>query len=397
MKKKKPLPPGFVFVSTNCRIKGTGKDDLGLILSQYPAVAAAAYTTNRVKAAPLLVTREHLRNSRARAIITNSGNANACTGIKGLADARQTAALVGAAFGLAPQNVVVASTGVIGHLLPMDKIEKGIRQLAAKKGSRSLLPVAKAIMTTDTFPKTASRTCIIGNKKVTLAGMAKGSGMIAPNMATMLSYIITDAAINGPLLRKALRASITQSYNMVTVDGDTSTNDMVACMANHQAGNPLIKKPGKHFSQFQQALDAVTLDLAKMIARDGEGATKLVEVKVINAKNRIQADTVAKAIANSNLVKTAIFGRDPNWGRIICAAGYSGVPIIPEKCALHLNRMKLFDKGLPVKYNKKQAIKKLGGDTVYILLNLNMGKAIGLAYTCDFSYDYVRINAEYTT
>jgi glutamate N-acetyltransferase/amino-acid N-acetyltransferase len=391
------LPRGYWCAGLPCGIKKTQKNDLGLIFSEVPAAAAAVYTTNRVQAAPLKVDQRHLRNGRARAIIVNSGCANACTGTRGLKNAQEMCRLTAAALGIGPHDVAVASTGVIGVPLPMDKITAGIRTLTQRPLTADLDAFTQAIMTTDTFPKQASAVCVINGKKVTITGTAKGSGMIAPNMATLLGFIITDASINRRLLAAALKTATERSFNMVTVDGDTSTNDMVLALANGAASSRPITTTGKNFRAFQQALDTVCQTLAKLIARDGEGATKLVTVTVDRARTFAAARQVAMSIANSNLVKTAIFGRDPNWGRIICAAGYSGVPVVENKMSLKVQGLKLFTKGLPLPFDKPRAIKLLGKPDVSIILDLNMGKVSATAWTCDFTYDYVKINAEYTT
>lgn len=396
MDKKTTLPKDFFCTGLACGIKKTGKNDLGLIYSAQPATTAAVYTLNRVIAAPLKINKIHLKNGISQAVIVNSGNANACTGTKGLKDAQTMCALTAKALSLKSQDVLAASTGVIGVLLPMNKVQAGIPRLCTRPLPADLNAFTRAIMTTDTFPKQASTICTINGKKVTITGTAKGSGMIAPNMATMLGFIMTDAAIDRRPLQAALKSAVDRSFNMVTVDGDCSTNDMVVCMANGSAGNKKITG-GPALKTFQTALDKVTQDLAKLIARDGEGATKLVTITVAKAKTFAQAKQVAMAIANSSLVKTAIFGRDPNWGRIICAAGYSGVPVPENKMELWVEKIKLFSRGLPLPFDKPRAIKLLGNKEISIVLNLNMGQAAATAWTCDLTYDYIKINAEYTT
>lgn len=389
-------PRGFQAAGIAAGIKASGGKDLALIFSETPCSAAGVFTLNRVKAAPVFVTQEHLRDGRAQAVVVNSGNANCCTGAQGMADARRMAAATAEALKLRAEDVLVGSTGVIGVPLPMDAVEKGIRQIVSLISPTGGDDAAEAIMTTDTVPKKAAVRAQIGGRTVTLGGMAKGAGMIAPNMGTMLSFLTTDAEAEPGLLRSLLKGAADRSYNMVTVDGDTSTNDTVILMANGVSGVRI--GPGTPEAEaFRQALGALTLDLAKQIARDGEGATKFVTVRVTSARTFEDAKKVALSVANSNLVKTAIFGRDPNWGRILCAAGYSGAELDPDRVKVSMVGIPIFANGTPVPFDKPKAIEALSAREVLIEIDLGDGSEGVEAYTCDFSYDYVKINAEYTT
>ena len=388
-------PQGFKAAGIAAGIKASGNKDLALIFSETPCSAAGVFTRNRVKAAPVLLCQSHLADGRAQAVIVNSGNANCCTGERGMADARRMAALTAEGLQLKPEDVLVGSTGVIGVHLPMAVVEQGIRRILPALSPTGGDDAAEATMTTDTVPKKAAVRVQIGGRTVTLGGMAKGAGMIAPNMGTMLSYLTTDAAVEPGLLQTLLKAVVDRSYNMVTVDGDTSTNDTVILMANGASGVRVTASADA--DRFREALMALTLDLAKQIARDGEGATKFVTVRVTSARNFSDARTVAMSVANSNLVKTAIFGRDPNWGRILCAAGYSGAEIDPNRVKVSMVGIPIFADGGPVPFDKPKAIEALATREVLIEIDLGDGAEAVEAYTCDFSYDYVKINAEYTT
>ncbi|HCJ66419.1 MAG TPA: hypothetical protein DHV62_03610, partial [Elusimicrobia bacterium] len=356
----KNLPKGFWAEGIACGIKRKDKKDLALFYSQVPAKAVGVFTANQVKSAPVVVSKEQLAKSDGvRAIITNSGCANACTGTRGLNDAKEMCNLTARLLGLKPGSVLVASTGVIGRYLPMPKIRQGIKNLVTNFLHCSIAPslnysetAVEAIMTTDTFPKIVSKKIFLPSLNpnpyplipVSIWSCAKGAGMIHPDLATLLCFILTDIAIDRRLLEKALKTAVNQSFNCITVDGETSTNDTVFLLANGLAGNQPIKKEDNNFRKFQNVLNKVTLDLAKMVTKDGEGATKLVKIVVKNARNSQEAKKVAKAIALSPLVKTAFFGADPNWGRIIGAIGHSGVKIIPEKIDLYFDNLSVTHK-----------------------------------------------------
>lgn len=391
-------PLGFQAAGVFAEIKKQNKD-LALIYSEIPAQGAGVFTTNKVKAAPVIVSQKHLAQGVIQGIIANSGNANACTGEKGLADAEKMAELVAEALKTKKEYIVVASTGVIGFPLPMEKVEEGIKAAAKELSPQGGLAAAEAIMTTDTFPKQLAVTIEIQGKQVTIGGMAKGSGMIHPNMATMLGFLTTDGAIAQEDLYLMLKKAVDQSFNMITVDGDTSTNDMVTILANGLAGNSPIKSGTPEGDEFQSALNFLTGSLAKAIAKDGEGATKMVEVQVKNALSPEDAQKAAMAIATSSLVKTAIFGEDANWGRIIAAIGYSGAEIEPEKIDISLassaGEEKMAENGGGLAFDEAKAKKILEEKEIIILVDLKIGKEEALAWTCDFSYDYVKINASY--
>ena len=353
------------------------------------------FTTNRVCAAPVQINREHLRDGCARAVVVNSKNANACTGDQGMRDARQTAQWVGGGLDIAPEDVLVNSTGVIGVPLQMAYLETGIQTIIPQLDATGWDDASEAIMTTDTVPKKASARFQIRDGEITIAGIAKGAGMIAPNMATMLAFVVTDAALAVPALQNALRDAVTQSFNCITVDGDMSTNDTVLALANGAANaNELT---GEDLRAFQTALNAVCISLAKQIARDGEGATKLIAIRVAGAPTREDARTVGMSVANSNLVKTAVFGRDPNWGRILCAAGYAGVAIDPARVSVSMAGIPIYANGGGLPFDHDRAVDALSASDVAIAIDLSSGDASATIYTCDLTYDYVRINAEYTT
>lgn len=389
-------PQGFLAVGVKAYIK-KDKKDLAVIYSEVPATTAGVFTTNKVKAAPLLVTKEHIKNGRAQAVVVNAGNANACTGEQGFDNAVATAQRAGELLKIDPHDVIVTSTGVIGVQLPMDRVLAGVEKAVGKLDRDGGAKAAKAIMTTDTVPKEIAVEFMLGGKKAVIGAMAKGSGMIHPNMATMLGFVTTDAAVSPALLDRALRYAVNRTFNMVTVDGDTSTNDMVVVLANGLAGNPEITAEDDDYITFRDALLYVCTYLARMIARDGEGATKLVEVRVVNAASEEDAKKAAKAVANSNLVKTAIFGEDANWGRIICAVGYSGAEFDPAKVDISIGDEKMCGDGTPLNFSEERAKKILERDEVSILVDMKAGPAEAVAWTCDFSYDYVKINADYRT
>ena len=388
-------PKGYKAAGLHCGLKDGDEKDLALIFSDRAASAAGMFTTNRVCAAPVHINREHLQNGRARAIVVNSKNANACTGDQGMADACQMAQWVGSGLDIAPEDALVNSTGVIGVPLPMGCLETGIRNIVPQLDVGGWDDASEAIMTTDTMPKKASVRCDIDGSEITIAGIAKGAGMIAPNMATMLAFVLTDAALSPGVLQDALCEAVTQSFNCITVDGDMSTNDTVLALANGAARKSELA--GEDLRVFQAAINAVCISLAKQIARDGEGATKLITVRVDGAGTEADARTVGLSVANSNLVKTAVFGRDPNWGRILCAAGYAGVDIDPDRTAVSMAGIPIYDNGSGLPFDQDRAIEALGASDIDIDINLNIGEASATIYTCDLTYDYVRINAEYTT
>lgn len=390
------LPSGFQASGVHCGIKKS-RPDLALIVSEKQAVTCGVFTSNLVKAAPLIVTMEHLKSGFARAIVANSGNANACTGEEGARNARAMAEETALAFGICPQDVVVASTGVIGRALPMDKITQGIRLAVSKLSPEGSLGAAQAILTTDRSVKETALSGHISGQAVHIGGIAKGSGMIHPNMATMLAFMTTDVAITPKMLKKALTRSVEASFNMITVDGDTSTNDMAVVMANGLAANPVIDEEGPAFHEFCHGLREVTVSLAKMIAKDGEGATKFIEIKVVGASSVEDARCIARTVASSNLVKTAVFGADPNWGRILAAAGRAGVDFCPDLTDIYIGDVLVAQSGKPACFDENSARKVLAGEDTEIIINLNAGDECAAAWTCDLTYDYVKINASYTS
>jgi glutamate N-acetyltransferase/amino-acid N-acetyltransferase len=390
-------PQGFQAAGVAAQVRKKGRRDLALISSQVPARAAGIYTQNQVQAAPVLVTKENLSTHQAQAIVCNSGIANACVGVQGRLDARTMAVCTAEALGIAPDLVAVASTGVIGMLLPMDKVTEGIREAAALLSTEGGTAAAEAIMTTDTAPKESAVRFTLRGKVATIGGCAKGSGMIHPNMATMLGFITTDADVETELLQETLRWVADRSFNCVTIDGDTSTNDMVILLANGMAGNETIKTGDSESAIFREALLEVCIKLAKMIAGDGEGATKFLEVRVDGAASEADARQLARAVVGSNLVKAAIFGEDPNWGRVICAAGYAGVPFDPNLVDIWLGDLKVAADGTGLDFNEEKATEVLSGREVYITLNMKQGYESAFAWGCDLSFDYVRINGQYRT
>ncbi|MDI6631965.1 MAG: bifunctional glutamate N-acetyltransferase/amino-acid acetyltransferase ArgJ [Bacillota bacterium] len=389
-------PGGFLASGVAAGIKKT-KKDLALLFSTVLAAAAGVFTTNRVKAAPLLVTAARLEKGVAQAVVVNSGNANACNGPEGYADALAMGRAAAQALNLPEELVLVSSTGVIGQRLPLEKIEAALPAAAAALDAGGHLAAAEAILTTDTVVKEAAVRFSLGGSTCTIGGMAKGSGMIHPNMATMLAFLTTDVAIKPELLRRALKEAVDASFNMITVDGDTSTNDMVVVLANGRAQNPEINADGPDYAAFVQALTAVAAELAKKVARDGEGATCLIEVRVKGARSDADARLAARAIAASNLVKAAVFGRDANWGRILCAAGYSGAVFDPGKVDIFLGAEQVAADGAGLAFYEERASAELERDPVVITVNFKEGEGAAVAWGCDLTYDYVRINASYRT
>ena len=392
---------GFKAAGVHCGIrKNQTKRDLALIVSDCPASAAAVYTTNLVKGAPLLVTKEHLADGKAQAILCNSGNANTCNA-DGPQIAKEMCQLAANQLGIAPEDVAVASTGVIGQPLNLAPIAAGMAPLAADLGYDNSLHAAMAIMTTDTIPKEAAVEFALGGKTCHLGGIAKGSGMIHPNMATMLVFLTTDAAISSELLHKALSTDVQSTFNMVSVDGDTSTNDMVVILANGLAGNAPVTEENEEFAVFMKALNTVTMQLCRMLAGDGEGATRLLECRVQGAADLATARTVAKAVICSSLVKAAMFGADANWGRVLCAIGYSGAAVDVQKVdvafASAAGRIEVCKDGAGIPFSEEYAKEILLKDEIEIQVNLHMGEAESTAWGCDLTYDYVKINGDYRT
>ncbi len=386
---------GFQAGGVYCGIR-KAKKDIALISSQVPAVTAAVFTLNKTQAAPILVDKKQLVQSQLySAIIVNSGNANACTGERGLQDAWTMIKATAQALNVSEQQVLVASTGVIGQYLPMDKVLEGIKDVATKLSKDGHQDAAEAIMTTDTFKKEVAVHYTSGAATITIGGMAKGSGMIAPNMATMLAFITTDAVIEHSALASALHTANSRSFNRLSVDGDTSTNDMASVMANGLAQNKKIIEGTEEYLKFVTALEYVLIKLAKMIARDGEGATKLIEVIVAGAHTEEEAVQAARAVANSNLVKTAMHGADANWGRILCAVGYSGIDFDPARVAISFNELPVLNPNYEIVLNEDEAKKILSQDHIIINVNLHQGSASACFYTCDLSKEYVHINASY--
>jgi len=417
---------GFMANGVYAGLKKNSKD-VAVLYSVVPASAAGVFTTNKVKGAPLLLSMQRLEKGKAQALAVNSGNANTCNGEQGIRDAAEMAAITARALNIPEELVLVSSTGVIGQKMPMDKVRAGIQNAVKELGPAGGTAAAEAIMTTDTVAKECAVKLELGGKTVTVGGMAKGSGMIHPNMATMLAFITTDAVISTSCLKKALKYAVDRSFNMITVDGDTSTNDMVVVMANGMAQNKGIEEEDEAYLAFRDALTLVCVDLAKKVARDGEGATKLLEVKVINAVTERDARLAARAVAASNLVKSAVFGKDANWGRIICAAGYSGADFDPGCVDIFLGDEQVAGDGRALDFSEERALEILEKDTVKIILDfknrgssglaacssVQPGNAVGIrdgsavcpgaagyeatAWGCDLTYEYVRINGSYRT
>ncbi len=391
---------GFRAASAAGAIKYKGRDDVALIVADMPCSAAAVFTTNAVAAAPVVYDREIAKSGRAQAILANSGCANACTGERGLKDAKLSALVTAGELGIDPQSVFVASTGVIGRSLPVDRLLDGMRKAKAAlaRTSKAANAAARAIMTTDTKSKEAAVSFLIGGKKAVVGGMAKGSGMIEPNMATMLGFITTDAAVSPAMLSRALRIAVAKSFNRVVVDGDESTNDSLFLLASGAAGNEPITKGGADFRAFTQALCTVCVSLAKQMAADGEGATKFVTVIVKGARNEADAARAARAVAKSPLAKTSWFGRDPNWGRVLAAVGYSGADVVDMKTEVFYDGVWAFRRGETAGEKQLALLEKvLEKDAFEVIVDLHLGKGESSVYTCDFSLDYVHINADYTT
>jgi len=393
------FPRGFFLNGINSGIRDRKKRDIALIYSEIPCVAAGLFTKNRVKAAPVIISKRHLRNGRAQAILVNSGCANACTGNKGMEDAEMMAYDLACRLGMRKEDVLLASTGVIGRFLPMKRVKQGIRKITETIGDLSKPEFfAKAIMTTDTTAKIISRQFLTQNrKKAIICGLAKGAGMIHPDLATLLCFIITDIAIHKRLLERSLVTAMEGSFNSLTIDGDMSTNDSVFMLANSQAGNRPINSTNRDFFKFQNNLNEVTTGLAELIARDGEGATKLVRIVVKNAESGVKAKKIARHIATSPLVKTALYGSDPNWGRLMAAIGSSGIRIKPQRIDIYFGKLQVARNGQPASYSEIEAKRILENKEIEIVIDLKQGRGGAKVYTCDLTPDYVKINSCYST
>ena len=392
---------GFVASGVHCGVrKNRTKKDVTMIFSEVRATAAATYTTNLVKGAPLTVTKKHIADGYAQAVICNSGNANTCNA-NGIEVAEKMSAMCAQALGIDANDVVVASTGVIGQPLSLEPIAKGIPELVKALSREGGSDAAEGIMTTDTTKKEVAVEFEIGGKTCRMGGIAKGSGMIHPNMATMLVFITTDAAISAKMLQKALSSDIKNTFNMISIDGDTSTNDMVSVLANGMAGNAEIVEEGEDFTTFMQALNTVNVQLCRMIAGDGEGATKLLECRTYGAKTEAAAKTVAKSVICSSLLKAAMFGADANWGRVLCAIGYSGANVDVTKVGVAFQSAKgmitVCENGAGVPFSEEKAKEILLENEIEILITLDSGDAVATAWGCDLTYDYVKINGDYRT
>ncbi len=389
------LPKGFRAVGLHCGVK-KAKKDLALIVSDVPAVAAAVFTLNKVQAAPVVLSKQHFAVRKSfRAIVVNSGNANACTGDRGYDDACTMADVTAAVLGIYPSEVFVASTGVIGEPLPIERILEGIQAAAAQLDECSHESAADAIMTTDTFKKVAAASFEIDGKTVNIGGIAKGSGMIHPNMATMLGFITTDATFEPDVFQSLVKHVTDKTFNRIVVDGDTSTNDMLVALANGESGIDALEPGSASYNEFALQLEKVLKQLAIDIVRDGEGATKLVEIRIEGAWNDHDAVKAAKAIALSPLVKTAIHGEDANWGRIIAAVGYANIEFDPAKFEIHINGVPILLQNYTVTLPNKEANKSLSGDFVELVVKLNCGSGTAVVWTCDLSEQYVVINGSY--
>jgi len=389
-------PAGFRAAGVACGIKAGGLD-LALVASDEPAAAAAVFTTNEASAAPVAVSRRHAAGGRARGVVVNSGCANAATGRSGEKDALAMAACTAEALGCAPEEVLVASTGVIGVPLPMDKVRAGIVAAAAALSPTAGDAAARAIMTTDQVPKQTEVEFELEGRVLRVGAMAKGAGMIAPHMATMLAFFTTDAAVDTPLLQRALRTAVGESLNRISVDGDTSTNDMALVLANGAADAPPIDRDGDGYRAFEAALTEASRRMALAIVRDGEGATRVAEVRVEGARSTQDADRIARTVGESLLVKTALFGRDPNWGRVLAALGRAGVPFDLARVELRFGDVCVFTEGTVAEYEEPAARASMDEDPVRLLVRLAEGTAESWLWTCDLGHGYVDINASYRT
>ncbi|MDD6698742.1 MAG: bifunctional glutamate N-acetyltransferase/amino-acid acetyltransferase ArgJ [Veillonellaceae bacterium] len=391
------FPKGFSAAGVKAGIKKSGNPDLAVIYTKTEAVVAGTFTQNQVAAAPVFASKKVVATGTAHAVVSNSGCANACTGAVGDADAKKTQEVAAAALGCNPLDVIVGSTGVIGVPLPMDKVEAGVKQAVSELDPDGSEKAANAIITTDTHTKSCSTTITVGGKEVRFGAIAKGSGMIRPNMATMLCYITTDLAIDQKLLQEALSTVVETTFNMISIDGDMSTNDMVIVMANGEAGNAKITEKGADYDKVVEVLHAISEGMAERIASDGEGATKFLKIHVHGTKNFADAKTVGMAVANSPLVKTAFFGEDPNWGRVICAVGYADVPMDPEKTVVSFGGIPVYAHGVGANADKDALAKAMAEHDIVIDIDLADGPEEATVFSCDFSYEYVKINGEYHT
>lgn len=390
------IPEGFIFSTVEAAIKKPGRKDLALIYSEVEASIAGTFTTNKVKAAPVKLDIKKIRSGKGQAIVINSGNANACTGKKGMKDAADMVSLVAKRLNIKPSLVYVCSTGVIGTPMPIERIRPKISELADNLGRATIEDVAEAIMTTDRFPKIVKKKVKMGNKVGSIVGICKGAGMIWPDMATMLCFIVTDVAVKQKTLHKVLNDAVKKSFNRITIDGDRSTNDTALIIANGMLGNPQITEKSGTYPAFKKVLHEVTFELSKLIVKDGEGATKFIEIEVKGARNEADAEKAAFAVANSNLVKTAIYGNDANWGRIMAALGYSGVAIKEEKIDIYFGKLRIANKGLTTGKDK-EAGEVLRGKDIKIIIDLHLGRSSAKVLTCDLTEEYIRVNAAYKT
>lgn len=390
------VPKGFSFATAEAAIKYSRRKDLALIFSEIDANMVGTFTTNRVKAAPVRLDMKRIKSGMGRAIVVNSGNANACTGKQGMLDAAETAELVAHALKIKPSLAYVCSTGVIGLPMPMEKIRPKIRDLISNLGKSNIQDVAKAMMTTDTFPKIVHQKLRIDEKTGIITGICKGAGMIWPNMATMLCFLMTDIAVEQKALDKTLKDAVKQSFNRISVDGDRSTNDTVLFMANGILGNPLITENSESYNIFKMALREVTFNLSKLIVKDGEGATKFIEIEIKGAGSEEEAERAAFSVANSNLVKTAIYGNDPNWGRIMAALGYSGVKIREEKVDIYFGKIQIVKEGTGTGRDEK-ASEMLKRKELKLTIDLNLGRSSARVLTCDLTEKYIKENKAYRT
>ncbi|WP_437193818.1 bifunctional glutamate N-acetyltransferase/amino-acid acetyltransferase ArgJ [Planctomicrobium sp. SH527] len=397
MNSENVLPIGFQTAGTKCGIKASGKLDLALFVSDFPAVAAGVFTQNRVVGAPVIVSRSRVPASTVRAVVINSGNSNACTGERGLADAKLMTALVAEKIQSGEEDVLVCSTGVIGKFLPMEKIQSGIRDAShlLGDGPENLLLAAQAIMTTDTVEKIVTRTIEVGGNLITITGVCKGAAMIAPNMATMLAVVMTDATLTPELANDMLKVAANRSFNNISVEGHTSTSDTVLLLANGAAGGDVLSPADQ--GRFQAVLSEACIELAQKIIKDAEGAKHFVTVNVLGVPSDADARLIAKAVCDSPLVKTAVTGNDPNWGRIVSAAGYAGVPFQEQDLSLVLNGVVIYEAGRPVSYDEAVLSASMATGVVTIDLQFRLGKAQVTYWTCDLTDEYIHLNADYTT
>ena len=391
------FPKGFKAAGVKAGIKKSGNLDVAVIYTEQEAAVAGTFTQNAVAAAPVYVSKEVVKSGSAHAVVANAGCANACTGETGMANARKMAAAAAGELGCQADDVIVASTGVIGVNLPMDKMEAGIRKAVSELTEDGSVNAGNAIITTDTYSKACATEVTIGGKAVRFGAIAKGSGMIQPNMATMLCFITTDAAIDASLLQQALSEVVEVSFNMISVDGDMSTNDMAVVLANGAAGNAKITAKNDDYAVFCATLREICQGLSRRIASDGEGATKFLTVNVTGTKSFADAKTIAMSVAKSPLVKTAFFGEDPNWGRVICAVGYAGIPMEPEKTVVKFGGIPVYANGLGAAFDEDALRRVMAEHDIVIDIDMGLGEAGATVWTCDFSYEYVKINGEYHT